>query len=182
MTSGLYRKTSLQSHSAKRSGRSQSRELRNSKPIAMQPRGRCPRSGLFSLGLKQSGRLQGPALEEWEQVLLRQKSPPSRAERRYIESMPSWESDPKVVNFFDCADVVRTSATYGQEAGYRWRSGRRYRKVGEPKTRLPESVDWRGGRLVRRTVEAVRGDVMHVRQRPIGLRSWTLSSGYGTDD
>ena len=72
--------------------------------------------------------------------------------------------DPSVVHFFDCADVGRTLVSYGRRVGYYWR----YRPALAPGlggTLSPGAfqsryniVSWR----IRRTVEALRADLMHV--------------------
>jgi glycosyltransferase involved in cell wall biosynthesis len=72
--------------------------------------------------------------------------------------------DPSVVHFFDCADVGKTLVTYGKQAGYNWRLSQApspslggKAQVG-PFQSIYADVSWR----VRRTVEALRADLMHV--------------------
>jgi glycosyltransferase involved in cell wall biosynthesis len=72
--------------------------------------------------------------------------------------------NPSVVHFFDCADVGKTLVRYGKQAGYDWR----YRPALSPGLggKMPAgalqakyaNASWR----VRRTVEALRADLMHV--------------------
>ena len=74
------------------------------------------------------------------------------------------KQDPSVVHFFDCADVGKTLVAYGRRAGYNWR----HRPALSPGLGgvVPAgalqakyaNVSWR----IRRTVEALRADIMHV--------------------
>lgn len=77
--------------------------------------------------------------------------------------MFSSSSDPKVVHFFDCADVGKTLVKYGRAEGYRWW----YRPALPPSLRVGDAAPkhpalatttWQ----VRRTIEALRADVMHI--------------------
>lgn len=77
--------------------------------------------------------------------------------------MPPLTKEPKVVHFFDCADVGKTLVKYGRAAGHPWW----YRpklpvsmRTGEGAPRFPEvaRLEWK----VRRTVEAARADLMHI--------------------
>lgn len=77
--------------------------------------------------------------------------------------MTGGDSDPKVVHFFDCADVGRTLVKYGRNAGYRWRYRPWLPQSMRPVDQKPvfpaaTRTQWR----IRRTLEAVRGDVMHI--------------------
>jgi glycosyltransferase involved in cell wall biosynthesis len=72
--------------------------------------------------------------------------------------------NPSVVHFFDCADVGKTLVTYGKQAGYNWRHSPAQSpslggkaRAGAFQSRYA-NVSWR----VRRTVEALRADLMHV--------------------
>lgn len=72
-------------------------------------------------------------------------------------------TDPKVVHFFDCADVGKTLVKYGRDAGYRWRYRpwipESLRPEGQtPRVPATARAEW----LVRRTTAALWGDVMHI--------------------
>ncbi len=72
-------------------------------------------------------------------------------------------TDPKVVHFFDCADVGKTLVKYGREAGYPWRHRPWLPESMRPLDQKPAfPAVTRAQWMVRRTVEAVRGDVMHI--------------------
>lgn len=72
--------------------------------------------------------------------------------------------EPSVVHFFDCADVGKTLVAYGKRAGYRWwhRPALSPGLGGViPKGPLQATAavtSWR----IRRTIEALRADLMHV--------------------
>ncbi|WP_309811243.1 glycosyltransferase [Pseudarthrobacter sulfonivorans] len=72
--------------------------------------------------------------------------------------------EPAVVHFFDCADVGKTLVGYGKRAGYKWwhrpalAPGMGGAVPSGPVQAKFESTSWR----IRRTIEALRADVMHV--------------------
>lgn len=78
--------------------------------------------------------------------------------------MSKTTTDPAVVHFFDCADVGKTLVGYGKRAGYRWwhrpalAPGMGGAVPSGPLQAKFESSSWR----IRRTIEALRADVMHV--------------------
>lgn len=78
--------------------------------------------------------------------------------------MGKTKHNPSVVHFFDCADVGKTLVAYGKQAGYNWRhsQARSPGLGGEAQAGAFQAkyanVSWR----VRRTVEALRADLMHV--------------------
>ena len=77
--------------------------------------------------------------------------------------MTSAQIDPKVVHFFDCADVGKTLVKYGREAGHRWRYRPWLPASMRPLDRKPRfPVLTRAEWTVRRTLEAVQCDVMHI--------------------
>jgi len=73
-------------------------------------------------------------------------------------------TDPAVVHFFDCADVGKTLVGYGKSAGYNWwhrpalAPGMGGAVPAGPLQAKFEASSWR----IRRTIEALRADVMHV--------------------
>ncbi len=80
-----------------------------------------------------------------------------------LGSMTSEGTDPKVVHFFDCADVGKTLVKYGREAGHRWRYRPWLPESMRPLDRKPTfPVLTRAQWSVRRTLEAVQCDVMHI--------------------
>lgn len=72
--------------------------------------------------------------------------------------------EPSVVHFFDCADVGKTLVAYGKQAGHNW-----WQSSAEPPSlsgavhrgRLRDTASMTAWRI-RRTVEALRADLMHI--------------------